>query len=355
MNFNGNQGYGYNYSYNPQFNMNFFSEEAMREKRSLFRDCTKLGVLLIIYNILNLIFAYGFYYVTYYVLSKKFTLSYVTVVTYLLENHESLVRSTVYQMGANIAITVASLALILIIGKGIMKISFHGFIRPTKQGAKTAVVWAPACFVINMIFSLAVAYFTSFMNAQGVTVPTSDFSISSPSAASILMQLAYVVILAPIIEEFIYRGIILGVLTKYGNTAAILLSAAAFALMHGNIPQAASAFGTGIVYAIIAVNCGSVFPTIIIHMTNNLIANFMDVSDVLNLAFGDLIFSIVEIAVAILGFFVIFTHIKFLKVRESGKLLDKRTVNKTVFTNPAVLIYLAFMVYEIIKKFFYVN
>lgn len=354
MNFNGNQSYGYNYS-NQQFNMNFFSEEAMREKHSLVKDCTKLGILLIIYNLLNKIFAYGSYYVTYFVLSKKFTLSYTRVVNYLLEHHENLVRSTTYVMALNISVTVLSLLLILLIGKGIMKINFHGFIKPSAKGAKTAIVWFPACFVVNMIFSLATAYFTSFMNSQGVAVPSTDFSISSPSAAAIAMQLAYVVILAPIIEEFIYRGIILGVLSGYGKTAAVLLSATAFALMHGNIPQAASAFGTGVVYAIIAVKCGSIFPTIIIHMINNTVASIPEFTDALEISCGTLILSVVQIAAALVGFFILFTQIKYLSMQESGGVLDKNTVRKTVFTNPAVIIYLGCMVYEIVKKFFYIN
>ena len=77
-----------------------------------------------------------------------------------------------------------------------------------------------------------------------LTVPTSDFSIHQPSAIAVIVQFSYVVIIAPIVEEFIYRGAILTALSPYGRGAAVLFSALAFGLMHGNIPQAASAFGT---------------------------------------------------------------------------------------------------------------
>ena len=108
---------------------------------------------------------------------------------------------------------------------------------------------------------------------MGVDVPTADFSIHQPSVIAVVMQFSYVIVLAPLFEEVIYRGLILKVITPYSKSAAILVSALAFGLMHGNIPQAASAFCTGLIYAIIALKCGSIIPTIIIHSLNNLIVN----------------------------------------------------------------------------------
>lgn len=350
-----NRGVNLEFKYDPQFNLNFLTEESMKEKNSLFRDCTRLGVLLIFYYVVSYALAYVFYYVTYFVLEGSFTLNYRKIVKTLLEDHESLISSTEYGMSANLAVTAVSLLLTLLLCRLAFKIRPGGFVRPDKEGAKTAAIWIPACFVINMIFSLATAYLTAFLGAQGVYVPSADFSISSPSAAAIIMQLVYVVLLAPFIEEFIYRGLILGILSKYGRTSAIILSALAFGLMHGNIPQAASAFGTGLVYAIIAVNCGSIMPTVIIHMVNNLIANSTDLADVLDIPNFDLYFSIFEIAVALAGFYVLFTRSGFLKYKENSCQLDKKTVSRTVFTNPAIVIYLAMLVYEIIRKIVAVN
>ena len=111
------------------------------------------------------------------------------------------------------------------------------------------------------------------------------------------MQFSYVVIIAPIVEEFIYRGAILTALSPYGRGAAVLFSALAFGLMHGNIPQAASAFGTGLVYAIIAAKCGSILPTVIIHCLNNLLANFSSISDAIGLEHYETFMSVAEIVI----------------------------------------------------------
>ena len=144
-------------------------------------------------------------------------------------------------------------------------------------------------------------------------------------------------------------------LSKYGNSAAILLSALAFGLMHGNIPQAVSAFGTGLVYAIIAVNCGSIFPTILLHIANNIISSYTEFADVLNIPHSDLIFSIFEITIALFGFLVLFTKIKELRYKDGTNALDKKTVSRIVFRNPVILAYLALLIFQILRRFFFIN
>lgn len=331
------------------FNIVFPDENTIKEKRHLSTDCIKLGCMLILYQILNTVFVYAFYYCTYFITANKFSLDYNTVFSFLSDEKYSLVSSTAYRMSANITVTVLSLVTMLFTAKFLFKVHISRYLKPTKSAVKQGVIWAPAGFVVNMILSLMVSYFTAFLSTQGVSVPSNDFSLSSPSAASVIMQISYVIILAPVIEEFIYRGLILGILSKYGTTSAVLLSALAFGLMHGNIPQAASAFATGIVYAVIAINSGSIITTILIHSFNNFIANFSDIATALNIPHADLIFCIIEITVAILGFFVLFTRYDFLHTKEPKTYLPKNAVTKTVFTNPAILLYLASLLYTIIS------
>ncbi|MGI6766733.1 MAG: CPBP family intramembrane glutamic endopeptidase [Lentihominibacter sp.] len=75
---------------------------------------------------------------------------------------------------------------------------------------------------------------------------------------------------APVIEELIYRGYVLRRLQRYGNLFAIMVSAAAFGLMHENIPQAMFAFMIGITLGYVAV-VYSVKWAIVFHILNNLV------------------------------------------------------------------------------------
>ena len=204
--------------------------------------------------------------------------------------------------------------------------------------------------MINILLSQLTSILTGILGQNGVTVPTSDFSIHQPSALAVIVQFSYVVIIAPIVEEFIYRGAILTALSPYGRGAAVLFSALAFGLMHGNIPQAASAFGTGLVYAIIAAKCSSILPTVIIHCLNNLLANFSSISDAIGLEHYETFMSVAEIVIGLVGFMVLFTSLKKLIIDDSENVLTPKECRRYVFTNPATLIYMLCLIIPIIKS-----
>lgn len=85
-----------------------------------------------------------------------------------------------------------------------------------------------------------------------------------------------VVIMAPVLEELIVRGVILdGLLKRYNPLKAILLSSLIFGLMHLNPWQFLSAFIAGLYLGWIYYRIKSIIPCIMIHSVNNLIAFLM--------------------------------------------------------------------------------
>lgn len=137
--------------------------------------------------------------------------------------------------------------------------------------------------------------------------------------------------------------------------AAVLFSALAFGLMHGNIPQAASAFGTGLVYAIIAAKCGSILPTVIIHCLNNLLANFSSISDAIGLEHYETFMSVAEIVIGLVGFMVLFTSLKKLIIDDSENVLTPKECRRYVFTNPATIVYMLCLIIPIVKSLVQAN
>lgn len=82
-----------------------------------------------------------------------------------------------------------------------------------------------------------------------------------------------VVILAPVLEEVIFRGIILkGFLKNYNPTKAIIVSALLFGLFHLNPWQAIGASFVGVILGWVYYKTKSIVPCIIIHFVNNLLA-----------------------------------------------------------------------------------
>lgn len=83
-------------------------------------------------------------------------------------------------------------------------------------------------------------------------------------------------ILAPLVEEIVFRGAILrtllGLMSKKNHWVAILISAAIFGVVHGNVAQFINALLMGLVLGWMYYRTGSLVPGILLHWVNNTVA-----------------------------------------------------------------------------------
>ena len=89
---------------------------------------------------------------------------------------------------------------------------------------------------------------------------------------ALIVQFICTSLLAAIFEEFAFRGVILQILRRYGNTFAIICSAFVFGLIHGNTYQIPFAFLFGLVLGAAAVYTGSLWTPVLLHLINNAVA-----------------------------------------------------------------------------------
>lgn len=95
-------------------------------------------------------------------------------------------------------------------------------------------------------------------------------------SGSLIIMLISIVIIAPIVEEIVFRGLILSRLKKAMNTTfALIISSLIFAILHGHILWITYAFVLGILFGVIAIKMGTTLPTIIFHMSFNLAGLFV--------------------------------------------------------------------------------
>ncbi|MGN0649205.1 MAG: lysostaphin resistance A-like protein [Oscillospiraceae bacterium] len=92
------------------------------------------------------------------------------------------------------------------------------------------------------------------------------------SAVILFVQL---VVIAPLFEEFWFRGIVMESLRPYGNGFAIFVSALLFGMTHANFQQFFYATVLGIGLGYIAVSTRSIIPTMIMHAIFNGISGIM--------------------------------------------------------------------------------
>lgn len=110
-----------------------------------------------------------------------------------------------------------------------------------------------------------------------------------------ILRVATVMLVAPIAEELVFRGISLRALqrffqtlltrtalykyssrSKYCNVCEIFISALLFGLFHGNVVQFCYAVPSGIILALITVWTSSLLPAIFLHMTVNISSYMID-------------------------------------------------------------------------------
>ena len=85
----------------------------------------------------------------------------------------------------------------------------------------------------------------------------------------------FVVIVAPIGEELVFRKLIIDRTKKYGAFVSIFFSALVFGLMHGNFYQFFYAFAVGLVFGYVYYNTGKIHLSIGLHAAVNFIGSIL--------------------------------------------------------------------------------
>lgn len=87
---------------------------------------------------------------------------------------------------------------------------------------------------------------------------------------SLVMRILFMVILAPLVEEFFFRRTLIDRMRPYGEKLAVVTSAAMFGLFHGNLAQMFYAFSLGLVFGWVYLRTGRLRYTVALHAFINL-------------------------------------------------------------------------------------
>ena len=140
-----------------------------------------------------------------------------------------------------------------------------------------------ACIGIGMMTCVYANFAANFLlfnlNSIGLYPHTPEFPYDN-NTASIIMYIIYISIIPPLVEEFAFRGIILGSLRQYGDGFAILVSSVLFGLMHENFGQTSFTFILGLILGFLTVRLNSILPAMIIHFLNNFSATIFDIIEI---------------------------------------------------------------------------
>jgi membrane protease YdiL (CAAX protease family) len=120
----------------------------------------------------------------------------------------------------------------------------------------------------RVIFDNSLIFWVSKISMPNIINKPFEVQVIPP----ILLILSLVVI-APIYEEIVFRGILLkGMANKINPNIALVVSALFFAIVHLSIPQGINAFLLGLITGFIYLKTESIYLSIFAHFVNNFLA-----------------------------------------------------------------------------------
>lgn len=235
---------------------------------------------------------------------------------------------------------------------------------PAKSKMKFSTLFGIFAVIIMFteVGSLISTYLTSAIQMiSGKSVVDSTSAIIS--STEWYVTLFFVGVLGPIFEELIFRKIILSRLLPFGQLTAILFSAGAFALFHGNLYQIFYAFAFGAVCGYVFVKTGKLIYTIILHMavnifcsaipmliqslidstalenyleTGSLLSSGLDVSSLLGIMFLN-VYSIALLGVAIYGVVYLSLNVKNIRFEKGNIYIPSKNRGEVIFFNAGTI------------------
>ena len=165
-------------------------------------------------------------------------------------------------------LTQAGLAITLFIAKGLNKnVTLKNLCGFKRFDYRVAFLIPFVAF--GTIFGLGFLndYFVDGLKKIGLKV--SGVSISMNNAGELVFALFAIAVVPAVLEEIVFRSVILKGTSGDKPLVTLLVCAFAFSLYHHNPAQTVYQFVVGWIYAYIAITTKSVLPTVILHVVNN--------------------------------------------------------------------------------------
>ena len=189
---------------------------------------------------------------------------------------------------------------------------FYCRLSSTELGSIIKVKWVKLSLAVPLVFaalavSVSADYLTDIIQScfsvfgvkNGVNLKTESHTLIEN-----ILNITAVSVIPPLVEEFLFRGILLGKLRQFGDSFALFMSSMLFALMHGNIIQIPFAFIVGTALAFVTIKSNSLLPAMAVHFLVNFRSVFLSVLTDNNIIAEDalnLIYIIIIAAVLVSG------------------------------------------------------
>ncbi len=240
--------------------------------------------------------------------------------------------------------------------------------REFTLGAKRFWTMMIVCFPI-MVFGNVIGSWMSGVISGG---QASDRVSGIIARSDPWMNALFVVLLAPLFEEWLFRKQLIDRTRRYGERTAIVLSAFAFAMFHMNLYQFFYAFGLGLVFAYAYMRTSRLRYPVIMHMVINAFGSLIGPGALRLASGGDIqgllegstseaalmraaesnpsmmagvmllgLYGVLMVCLVIAGIVLLFVNVRRLEFYDPPEQLPKWYGARLAFLNPGMVVYTA--------------
>lgn len=204
-------------------------------------------------------------------------------------------------------------------------------------------------YIFNFLTNIFIILISIFKGSEVVN-PLQNIIEGS----SLILTLIFVGILSPIIEEMMFRGIMLNKLRRYGDKVAIVTTALLFGLFHANFSQFFYATVLGLIFAYVTLKTGTIKYSIILHIFVNMMGSFiipLIIGDGSNLvAYGCVLFLV--LLISIVGLVLLIKDRKNISLLDGEVKLENGTAFKTIWINLGMILFTVICLISMIAVLF---
>jgi len=223
-------------------------------------------------------------------------------------------------------------------------------VAPRKMNIQSFAILSASLFGVRFISKLLLTGLEKLLLEMGI--PATLVTNTSEQLTSSIIFVLYLGVMAPVVEEFIFRGFIGYRLERYGKVFTILFTSLIFSLFHANITQGVFTFLAGIVFAYVALEYGFQW-AVAFHMMNNfLFAVVVDIYLAQMVNFG--IFSLVQL-LDLIGF-VVLVLVVILKWKDIKEYISVNRgfygIGQITFSRVTIILYIIYLLYRTFLPYF---
>ncbi len=154
---------------------------------------------------------------------------------------------------------------------GLRKTSLHPFRKLTRRDGRAIMLGIAALFLVRILTGVLLVLSNQTKHVQS-GFEHFDVSSKTPGITPIAVSLAILslVVIAPIVEEIVFRGYLFGALAgRLGILGSALITALLFGAVHGDPVLFPSLVAIGFIAALAYAATGNLWVAIILHALNN--------------------------------------------------------------------------------------